>query len=188
MDSLAAVAEEIRGCTRCPLAATRLNAVPGEGPADARLFLAGEAPGATEDRLGLPFRGAAGRHLEAALAAAGAARDDVFIGSVCRCRPPGNRNPRPAEIEACASYLDRQLALVAPRIVLAMGLTAAVRLGFASKSERMADVRLRRLSPGAGRPFTLLATYHPAAAMRFPALRQPFADDLAIAVRAAGVD
>ena len=188
MDSLTTVAAEIRGCTRCPLAATRLNAVPGEGPADARLFLVGEAPGATEDRLGLPFRGAAGRHLDATLAAVGAARDDVFIGSVCRCRPPGNRNPRPDEVAACAPYLDRQLALVRPAVVLAMGLTAALRLGIAAKGERLADVRLRSPEPAAGRKHLLLATYHPAAVMRFPALRQPFADDLATAVRAADVD
>jgi uracil-DNA glycosylase len=182
MDSLAQVADEVRGCLRCRLRETRTAAVPGEGPAGAGLMVVGEAPGATEDRVGRPFQGASGRHLTAALAEAGLPREEVFVTSVCKCRPPGNRDPRPDEVAACAGYLDRQLALVAPRVVLAMGLVAASRLGLAGRGQRLADVRGAPHGPTPEQPFVVLATYHPAAAMRFPRLRRPFADDLAAAV------
>jgi uracil-DNA glycosylase len=181
MDSLEQVAAEVRSCPRCPLSRTRTSAVPGAGPPDARLLCLGEAPGAKEDRTGLPFQGAAGRHLDAVLAAAGLPRGDVFVTSVCKCRPPGNRDPKPSEVAACAGYLDRQLALLRPRVVLAMGLVAARRLGAASAGERLADVRARDLADP-DLPFALVVTYHPAAAMRFPRLRAPFAEDVARAV------
>jgi DNA polymerase len=182
VDGLELIAEEVRGCLRCPLSATRTIAVPGEGAADARLFLVGEAPGATEDAVGRPFQGASGRYLTGALGELGVERTEVFVSSVCKCRPPGNRDPKPAEVTACADYLDRQLALVAPGVVLGMGLIAAVRLGMADRGDRLADVRGRVLAATRARPFARLATYHPAAAMRFPRLRDPFAADLAAAV------
>lgn len=183
---LAAVAEQIRGCTRCRLATTRMHAVPGGGDPAAPLVLVGEAPGATEDASGEPFQGAAGRHLDATLATLGLTREAVFLAAVVRCRPPRNRDPRPDEIAACADYLERQLALVAPRVVLAMGLVAARRLRPSlRRGARMAEVRGEVTSAPDGA--ALLATYHPAAAMRFPRLREPFATDVATACRVAGL-
>ena len=184
-DSLDQIADEVQGCLRCRLSETRTHAVPGGGNATATLFLVGEAPGRREDETGLPFQGMSGRFLDRCLAEVGSARADVFIGSTNRCRPPGNRNPRRDEMAACAGYLDRQLALVAPRVVLAMGGTAAMRLHpeAVGRSVKVSDLRgqLYPLAPDRA----LLVTYHPAAAMRFPKQRQPFVDDLAEAVRLA---
>lgn len=185
MDSLEQVATEVRGCPKCRLALTRTNAVPGAGAPDADLVLIGEAPGRTEDELGLPFQGMSGRFLNQALAGLGLTRDDVFVTSVNKCRPPGNRNPRRDEIAACAPYLDRQLALLAPLVVLAMGGTAAARLHpeTAGRAVTVADLRgqLHPLAPERA----LLVTYHPAAAMRFPKQRRPFLEDLERAARVA---
>lgn len=187
-DSLAAVTDEIRGCTRCRLALTRTRAVPGEGDPEAALVLVGEAPGATEDACGRPFQGLSGRFLDRELAALGLRRDrGIHLVSVARCRPPGNRDPRPDEAAACAPYLDRQLALIQPRVVLAMGGTAARRLHPRARSRATALGGLRgdpvRLAPDR----LLLVTYHPAAAMRFPAHRAPFRTDLHQAARRAGL-
>lgn len=186
-DSLEQIAREVRQCTRCRLATSRTNAVPGDGDRGAPLFLVGEAPGRTEDETGQPFQGMAGRFLDAALAGLGLDRSVVFISSVNKCRPPRNRNPRRDEMAACAPYLDRQLALVAPRVVLAMGQTAASRLlpETAGRTANVAELRgqVHPLAPDRG----LLVTYHPAAAMRFPKRRQPFLDDLDRAVRLAGL-
>lgn len=186
-DSLEAVAAEVQGCLRCRLAQTRTHAVPGEGNPHARLFLVGEAPGRTEDEVGRPFQGMSGQFLNRSLQALGLSRDDVFVSSVNKCRPPRNRNPRRDEMAACAGYLDRQLALVAPIVVLAMGGTAALRLHPESQSATVKVALLRGqvypLAPDRG----LVVTYHPAAAMRFPKQRQPFVDDLALAAQLAGL-
>ena len=186
-DTLAEVAREVRGCTRCRLSLTRRHAVPGEGEADAALLLVGEAPGRTEDGIGLPFQGLSGRFLDGALAAAGVDRGDVFITAVAKCRPPGNRNPRRDEIAACAGYLDRQLVLVAPRVVLAMGATAAARLHPESAGPRTRVGDLRGQVVPLGPDQALIVTFHPASAMRFPARRQPFHDDLQRAAALAGL-
>jgi DNA polymerase len=183
-DSLDLVAAQVNVCTRCRLAGSRDHAVPGHGDPHARLVLVGEAPGAKEDATGLPFQGLAGRFLDRSLADLGVARERVFITSGNKCRPPGNRKPRPDEIAACAGYLDRQLALIGPRVVLAMGGTAAVRLHpEAGRGARVGD--LRGLPVPLGPDRALMVTYHPAAAMRFPAQREPFQSDLAEAVRLA---
>lgn len=183
-DSLELVAAEVSVCTRCRLAESRTNAVPGHGDPLARLMLVGEAPGAREDATGLPFQGLAGRFLDRALAELGVARERVFITSGNKCRPPKNRTPRPDEIAACAGYLDRQLALVGPRVVLAMGGTAAARLHpEAARTVRVGDLRGIPVPLGPDR--ALVVTYHPAAAMRFPAQREPFLSDLTDAVRLA---
>jgi DNA polymerase len=184
-DSLDLVAGEVRGCTRCRLAETRTHAVPGDGDPAARLLLVGEAPGAKEDATGLPFQGAGGRFLDRQLAELGVARGQVYLTSVNKCRPPRNRVPRADEIAACAGYLDRQLALVRPRVVLAMGGTAAGRLLPEGGGRPVKVGELRGLPVPLGPDRVLVVTYHPAAAMRFPAQRQPFADDLAEAVRLA---
>jgi uracil-DNA glycosylase len=186
-DTLERIAGEVRACPRCRLSESRINAVPGEGPARAPLMVVGEAPGATEDRTGRPFQGAAGRFLAQVLGQLGVDRAELFVTSPVKCRPPGNRTPRADELAACAPYLDRQLAIVRPRVVLAMGATAALRL---HPEEARRDVRVSDLR-GAPLPLgpeqVLLVTFHPAAAMRFPDRRQPFVDDLTAACRLAGL-
>lgn len=162
MDSLEEVAAEIRGCTLCRLAATRTQAVPGAGNPDAELMLVGEAPGRTEDETGMPFSGMAGRFLNAALGDIGLTRDDVFVTSVNKCRPPRNRNPRRDEMAACAPYLDRQLTLIAPRVVLAMGGTAAARLYPEAGGRAVKVTDLRGQVHPLGPEQALLVTYHPA--------------------------
>jgi uracil-DNA glycosylase len=172
---------------RCRLAESRTHAVPGHGDPRAPLMLVGEAPGAREDATGLPFQGLAGRFLDRSLAALGVDREQVFITSGNKCRPPNNRTPRPDEIAACAGYLDRQLALISPRVVVALGGTAAGRLHPEAGGRPLRIAEVRGLPVPLGPDRALLITYHPAAAMRFPAQRQPFADDIAAAVRLAGL-
>jgi DNA polymerase len=118
---LAAVAEEARACTRCPLAASRTQAVPGDGSPDAGILFIGEAPGYHEDRQGRPFVGAAGKLLDDLLAGIGLRREDVFVTNTVKCRPPGNRDPVPEELEACRPFLDRQIEAIEPRIVVTLG-------------------------------------------------------------------
>ena len=110
-ESIAELEEEIRGCKRCKLANSRTNAVPGEGSLEPKVFFIGEAPGRSEDKQGKPFVGAAGRVLTELLNSIGLSREEVYITNVVKCRPPGNREPTEAEIEACAPYLIRQLLL-----------------------------------------------------------------------------
>jgi len=158
-----ALVDRVVGCVACPeLAAARRHVVPGDCPPGAELLLVGEAPGAQEDAAGRPFVGRAGQLLEQVLDEAGLSRDCVAVANVLKCRPPGNRRPTRAEAGRCRPWLDRQVQLVDPLLVVAMGATAvawalgpAVRLG-ASRGE------LREV---AGRP--LLVTYHPSAALRF---------------------
>src|SRR3954471_7973625 len=116
-EALKAVWHEARECTRCPLADTRTTVVFGNGDADAYLMFVGEAPGANEDREGLPFVGQAGKLLDKLLAEIGLERDDVFIQNVLCCRPPGNRDPLPAEIENCQEWLFEKVRLVEPRVI-----------------------------------------------------------------------
>ena len=187
VDSLEQVADEVRGCPRCRLALTRTNAVPGAGRPDADLLLVGEAPGRTEDEAGLPFQGLSGRFLNAALDGLDLTREDVFITSVNKCRPPNNRNPRRDEMRACAGYLERQMTLIAPLVVLAMGGTAAARLHPESAGRAVKVAELRGQVYPLAPERALIVTYHPASAMRFPKQRQPFLDDLEQAARFAGL-
>jgi uracil-DNA glycosylase len=164
-DDLKALYEEARGCTRCAeLAATRQTVVFGAGNADADLMFVGEAPGATEDKLGLPFVGQAGKLLEQLLGEIGILRADVFIANVLKCRPPGNRDPQPGEIENCRPYLSRQVELIEPRVICTLG-------NFATKLLRADPTGITKLH---GRPEVLLIgsrrvrvfpIYHPAAAL-----------------------
>lgn len=119
--TLAAIAEEVAQCTACQLCRTRTNAVPGEGPANAEILLIGEGPGQREDALGRPFVGPSGDLLEQWLAEIGLTREQVFIANVVKCRPPGNRDPEPSEIAACADFLDRQIAALAPKLIATLG-------------------------------------------------------------------
>lgn len=187
MDSLAQVAEQVRGCVRCRLWESRTQAVPGEGPAQAPLLLVGEGPGASEDISGRPFQGAAGRYLDESLSELGVSRAGVFVTSTVKCRPPSNRSPRRDEVGACAPYLDRQIALLAPRVVLAMGATAAARLHPDLPSGPLKVGELRGAPTPLGPDRVLVVTYHPAAARRFPTRREPFRTDLAGACRLAGL-
>jgi len=186
-DDLQVLVNQVRTCTRCRLAQTRTFAVPGHGDPAAPLMLVAEAPGAREDATGLPFQGMAGRFLNCCLADLGVVREQLYITSTNKCRPPGNRAPKPDEMAACAGYLDRQLALVKPEVVLAMGGTAARRLHplATGRSVRLADLRAAGATVAGSR--RLLVTYHPAAVMRFPAQRQPFIDDLRDACELAGL-
>ena len=186
-DSLELIAAEARVCTRCRLAETRQHAAPGSGDPAATLLLVGEAPGAREDETGLPFQGMAGRFLDRCLAGMGLRRDrGIYIASVNKCRPPRNRAPKSDEIAACAPYLTRQIALLHPRVIFAMGATAALRLH--PEPPRPVNVTaLRGLPAPLGPESALIVSYHPAAAMRFPDRRQPFIDDLRAACELAGL-
>jgi len=151
-------------------------------------MLVGEAPGAREDQTGLPFQGLSGRFLDRCLTELGLARDKVFIGSVNKCRPPANRVPRRDEMAACAGYLDRQMTLIQPTVVLAMGGTAAGRLHPEATGRPLNVTELRGRPIPLGPDRALVVTYHPAAAMRFPSRRDPFRADLEQAVRLADLD
>ena len=155
------VAQEAAGCTRCRLAGGRSRVVFARGNPRADVMLVGEAPGFYEDRQGVPFVGPSGRLLTRLLAGIGLGDDDVYVTNVVKCRPPGNRDPQPDEIEACRPYLDAQLRLVDPKVVLALG-------NFASKTLLATTTGITRLR-GRAYPFqgrVLIPTFHPAAALR----------------------
>lgn len=161
-------------CTRCALAETRTQVVFSDGAVDARLVVVGEAPGANEDATGLPFVGAAGRFLDLLLACVDLSRkESVYICNVLKCRPPGNRNPLPQEIEACSPYLKRQLELVAPEVLLAVGAFSAQLL----TGEQKPIGRLRG-SVHSYQGIPLVVTYHPAALLRNSGWTRAFWDDL----------
>lgn len=174
--SLEAVAERIRASECCALCANRTNAVPGEGNPHAGLVFVGEGPGATEDATGRPFVGQAGKLLDDIIAAIGLRREDVYITNVVKCRPPQNRTPLPDEIAACMPFLRRQLALLKPKVIVALGATAAAALLDTRKS--LGDLRGKVHSYG-GIP--LVVTYHPAALLRNPNWKKPAWDDVRIA-------
>lgn len=171
------------GCTACPeLVATRTQVVVGEAPPGARVLLLGEAPGAHEDETGRVFVGRAGQLLDTLLAEAGLPRGEVAVVNVLRCRPPGNRPPSRAEAARCRGWLDRQLQLAAPRVVVAMGTTAAAAL--LGRLDSLAAARAASPHPGTGVLVggQVLATYHPSAAIRFGPRglpREALAEDLA---------
>ena len=174
--TLAQIAEAVARCRSCPLCQGRTNVVPGEGNPVARLVLVGEGPGQTEDETGRPFVGRAGELLTGILGAIGLARDEVFICNVVKCRPPQNRKPLPDEIGACDPYLQAQLELIRPKVILALGATAAEALLRAKRS--LADLR-GKVHSYRGTP--LVVTYHPAALLRNPNWKKPTWDDVRIA-------
>src|SRR3954449_6978730 len=164
-EALKLVYQQARGCTNCPeLASTRTQVVFGAGHADADLMFVGEAPGANEDRMGRPFVGQAGKLLEKLLAEIGLERPDVFIANVLLCRPPGNRDPHPVEIENCQGYLMRQLELIEPKVVCTLG-------NFATKLLRGDPAGISRVHGRAEvhvvgrRAVRLFPIFHPAAAL-----------------------
>jgi DNA polymerase len=170
-EELKAVWQQAQGCVKCPqLAATRQSVVFGAGNADADLMFVGEAPGANEDKQGLPFVGQAGRLLETLLGEIGLARSEVFICNVLKCRPPGNRDPLPGEIDACQDYLFRQLELIEPRVVCTLGnfSTKLLRADPGTGITRLhGRDEVRRIGPRAVRLYPL---YHPAAALYTPSM------------------
>jgi DNA polymerase len=155
--------ETIRRCTRCRLHERRRNAVPGSGSRSADIFIVGEGPGEQEDAQGLPFVGKAGQLLTKMLAAIDLKREEVYITNIVKCRPPGNRNPLPDEVDTCFSYLERQIAMVQPRVLVCLGGPAAKTM----LSSEQGITRLRGRFHRYG-DIPLLATYHPAAVLRFP--------------------
>ncbi len=157
--------EEIADCPNCPLARTRLQTVPGTGSAAARVMLIGEAPGAREDEQGLPFVGPAGRFLDELLALAGLSREQVYICNIVKCRPPGNRDPQPDEIEACREYLDRQIEIVNPQVIVTLGRFSMARWFPGTTISRVHGVAKRV----GGR--MVVPMYHPAAALHRGDLR-----------------
>ena len=171
MDSLDDVAHAVRSCTDCPLHRGRTNAVPGEGNPSAELMFIGEGPGFHEDRQGRPFVGPAGQLLEGLLASIGANRDSVFIANMVKCRPPDNRDPQPPEIAACAKYLERQIELVNPKLIVTLGRFSLGRF-FPGESVTRARGRLRQKD---GR--LIFPVLHPAAALRRPELRATMVED-----------
>ena len=178
LDSLDSVASAIATCTRCPLYSTAKNPVPGEGSPQAGFMLVGEAPGATEDETGRPFVGQAGQLLEKILAAINFTREDVFIVNVLKHRPPGNRNPRPEEVSACSPYLVRQIELIRPKVLVALGTFAAQTL----LDTKLSIGKLRgQIHRYYGVP--LIVTYHPAALLRNPAWKRPTWEDVQLARR-----
>ena len=164
-EELKAVFAEARGCPRCPeLAATRTQVVFGAGNADADLMFVGEAPGAREDEQGVPFVGAAGKQLDELLGEVGLERTDVFICNVLKCRPPGNRDPLPAEIENCQEYLLRQVELIQPRVICTLGnfATKLLRADPTGISKLHGQAEIRVIGRRAVRLYPL---FHPAAAL-----------------------
>lgn len=176
--SLDEIAKHVASCTRCPLYSTALNPVPGEGNPNADFMCVGEAPGATEDETGRPFVGAAGQLLTKILEAIGLRRDDVFIANVLKHRPPGNRNPAPNEVAACSPYLIRQIELVKPKVILALGTFAAQTL-----LDTKTPIGKLRGSVHTYHGVPLVVTYHPAALLRNPSWKRPTWEDVQLAHR-----
>ena len=171
-DSLEKIAAEVRGCPLCKLARTRKNAVPGEGQLSAKIMFVGEAPGKSEDEKGRPFVGAAGRVLDSLLEKAGIERSQVFITNVVKCRPPNNRVPEEDEAVACRPYLDRQIALIKPKVICILGKTAySSLLGGSSISANRGKIMER-----VGQKYFL--TFHPAAAIYNKSLLSALEADL----------
>jgi uracil-DNA glycosylase len=173
---LKAVYEEARDCRRCPLHQTRTTVVFGAGNADAELMFVGEAPGANEDRMGLPFVGQAGKLLDTLLGEIGMQRKDVWVCNVLKCRPPQNRDPHPNEIAACQEYLRRQVDLIEPTVICTLG-------NFSTKLLRADSTGISRLHGHeevrivGSRAVRLYPLYHPAAALYTPSMLATLRDD-----------
>jgi len=161
------IAEEVSRCCCCDLGTTRTNAVPGEGNPNARIMFVGEAPGADEDAQGRPFVGRAGQLLDRVIAACGLKRSDVFIGNILKCRPPENRDPRPEEIISCFPYLQRQIEIIEPQIIVALGGHAARTLLNTNKPIGELRGQFHEYYAGLGRPpIKTMVTYHTAYLLR----------------------
>jgi uracil-DNA glycosylase family 4 len=178
VDDLEAYALSVAGCTRCPLAQSRTQVVFGSGNPRAELMFVGEAPGFHEDKQGLPFVGQAGKLLEKLLGGIGMSRQDVFIANVLKCRPPGNRDPQPDEIEACESHLFRQIELIEPAVVATLGNFATKLLSGRPLGITRVHGQEQETTLG-GRSVLLYPLYHPAAALYTPAMLKVLESDFA---------
>lgn len=175
------IAKTVASCTKCSLHETRTRTVPGQGSSNPEIVFIGEAPGADEDRAGLAFVGMAGQLLTRMIEAMGYTRDDVFIGNILKCRPPGNRTPMPGEMETCLPYLKAQIALLKPKVIVAMGATAA-------KGLLHTDTGITRLR-GKWMSFDgidVMPTYHPAYLLRNAAGKKDVWEDLKTVLRHLG--
>ncbi len=172
-ETLAQVAQEVRVCKKCALFRSRKNAVPGEGPAEAEIMFVGEAPGFHENEQGLPFVGAAGNFLNELLAQAGLQRPKVWITNVVKCRPPGNRDPLPEEIDTCNQYLERQIAAINPKIIITLGRYS---MGKFMPGAKISSVhgQMRKV----GDRF-VIAMFHPAAALHQASIKPAILKDFA---------
>lgn len=175
-----ALEQEIITCTRCRLSEGRTHAVPGEGSFPARILLVGEAPGEQEDRTGRPFAGRAGKVLDSLLALIGLSRSDVFITSILKCRPPENRDPKSDEIALCTPYLDRQIALLRPSVIVPMGrFSASVIMElFGIPGGKISEIHgkpVRVIAPHG--PVIIFPVYHPAVVTHNPPLRSDLEAD-----------
>ena len=178
LEELDAYAAEVAGCTRCRLAHGRTQVVFGSGNPHADLMFVGEAPGFHEDKQGVPFVGQAGKLLDRLLSVIGLARDDVFVVNVLKCRPPGNRDPQPDEIEACESHLFRQIALIEPVVVATLGNFATKLLSGRQLGITRVHGQEQKTTIG-GRDVLLYPIYHPAAALYTPAMLKVLESDFA---------
>ena len=167
------IRQEISTCQLCQLAKGRLNAVPGEGPSKVDIMFIGEAPGFHENRQGKPFVGQAGQFLDELLQAAGVNRDQVYITNVVKCRPPNNRDPLPEELKACQRYLDEQIALLDPQVIVTLGRISMAKF---ITGGRISAIHGRTHNVGNRKVVTM---YHPAAALHQPNLRQTLIEDFA---------
>ncbi len=172
MSELTELYKEIASCQRCVLSQARKRAVPGEGPEDCEIVFIGEGPGFHEDQQGRPFVGAAGQFLEELLESIGLKRDDVYICNVIKCRPPGNRDPLPEEIETCKPYLERQIHLISPRMI--------VTLGRFSMEHYFPGAKISQIhgQPRKAGGIIYYPMYHPAAALHQPKWRQVVKEDM----------
>jgi uracil-DNA glycosylase family 4 len=172
LSELADLHNQVQICQRCILSQGRTNAVPGQGPEDADVMFIGEGPGFHEDRQGIPFVGAAGNYLNELLAKIGLKREDVYITNVVKCRPPGNRDPQPQEIEACRPYLDEQIALIHPRLIVTLGRFSMQRY-FPGASISRIHGQPKRVGNVIYYPM-----FHPAAALHQPRWRSLLEEDI----------
>ena len=172
MSQLESLNEQIRRCSSCRLCRERKRAVPGEGPEDADIVFVGEAPGFHEDRQGRPFVGPAGQFLEELLASINLSRNDVYICNVIKCRPPNNREPQPDELAACRPYLDKQIQLIKPKLIVTLG-RFSMQLAFSG-------VRISRVHgiPKRVGEFVYFPMFHPAAALHQPRYRASIEEDM----------
>ncbi len=171
MSEIVQIAEEVRRCRLCRLASVRTLAVPGEGPEDAKIMLVGEGPGYHEDQQGRPFVGAAGQFLESLLHSINLRRSDVFITNVLKCRPPENRDPMPDELAACRPFLDRQIALIKPKIVVTLG-RFSMQIAFSGVTISSVHGTAKRVGD-----LVYMPMFHPAAALHQQRFRSMIEQD-----------
>jgi len=164
--------DQIRTCQKCRLGLRRTHAVPGEGPSSPSIMFVGEAPGYHEDQQGRPFVGAAGNYLDELLGMIGLSRADVYIANVIKCRPPDNRDPQPDEIEACQPYLEQQIALLQPKIIVTLG-RFSMRLAFAGATISRVHGTPKRIGD-----IVYFPMFHPAAALHQPRYRSLIEQDI----------